>query len=223
MTMKSNPEISKIHDNTVLNRLGHIVGAEFNHEGRQGCTDGTRVLLLEELVQWATARNSSESSDSSHVFWLNGMARTGKTTVTETFCSMLNKEGVLGASFLCSIKSKTPRRDVHAIFPSIAKTLAGNHPRFREKFVEVLATYSDPLGMDLDDQYRTLIFNPAEATFRKDEIIVICIDALDEREEQEGTEKLLSGERRCGRYLPSRSDMRQKLFRTVIRQQTILL
>ena len=119
------------------------------------------------------------------------MAGTGKTTVTETFCSILNEKGLLGASFFCSIKSKMPRRDVRTIIPSVAKILARNHPRFRENLVQVLIACPDPLGMNLKDQYHTLILGPAEASFGRDETIVISIDALDECEDQEGTEKLL--------------------------------
>ena len=119
------------------------------------------------------------------------MAGTGKTTVTETFCSILNEKGLLGASFFCSIKSKMPRRDVRTIIPSVAKILARNHPRFREILVQVLIACPDPLGMNLKDQYHTLILGPAEASFGRDENIVISIDALDECEDQEGTEKLL--------------------------------
>jgi NACHT domain len=159
------------------------VGAEFQHEDRQSCTDGTRVSLLGNLLSWATA------DDSFHVFWLNGMAGTGKTTVMETFCRYLDREGLLGASFFCSIKS---RRAVHAIFPSIARTLARNHPRFHEKLVDVLTSgkCSDPLGMNLKDQYERLILGPAEEAFStdSDEITVISIDALDECDDEEGTQ-----------------------------------
>ena len=84
-----------------------------------------------------------------------------------------------------------PRRDVRTIIPSLAKTLARNSRRFREILVEVLITCSDPLGMDLEDQYHTLIVGPAEASFGKDETTVISVDALDECEDQEGTENLL--------------------------------
>src|ERR1700735_1634375 len=170
------------HTLVVLDKLGHVVGAEFKHEDRPGCTHGTRVSLLSTLLEWATA------SDSSHVLWLNGMAGTGKTTVMETFCSLLDEKDLLGASFFCSVKS---RRDVRTIFPSIAKMLARNHAHFRESLVQVLATFSDPLGMNLKDQYYKLIAAPAEAVFRKNKIIVIAIDALDECEDQEGIEKLL--------------------------------
>ena len=168
----------------VLDKLGHVVGAEFNHEDRPGCTQGTRVSLLSTLLQRATA------SDSPNVFWLNGMAGTGKTTVTETFCSLLSEKGILGASFFCSIKS-TLRRDVRTIIPSIAKTLARNYPHFQESLVQVLATFPDPLGMNLKDQYHKLIVGPAQAAFNEDEIIIIVIDALDECEDQPGAEKLL--------------------------------
>ena len=163
------------------------MGAEFNHEDRPGCTHGTRVTLLSTLRDWAIADDSSP-----HVLWLSGMAGTGKTTVMETFCSVLNEKGLLGASFFCSMKSKMPRRDVHTIIPSVAKTLARNHPRFRQNLVQVLTTCPDPLGMNLKDQYQTLILGPAEASFGRDETIVISIDALDECEDQEGTEKLLN-------------------------------
>ena len=179
----ANPLIQH-HILAVLDKLGHVVGAEFNHEDRPGCTHGTRISLLSTLLEWARA------SDSSHVFWLSGMAGTGKTTVMETFCFFLNEENLLGASFFCS-KSKAPRRDVHTIFPSIAKTLARKHADFQKRLVEVLDTYSDPLGMNLKDQYKKLIVDPAEAAFKKDQIIIIAIDALDECEDQEGTEKLL--------------------------------
>ena len=74
------------------------MGAEFNHEDRLGCTRGTRISLLSTLLDWAIADDSS-----SHVLWLSGMAGTGKTTVMETFCSVLNKKGLLGASFFCSL------------------------------------------------------------------------------------------------------------------------
>ena len=197
----ANPLIQH-HILAVLDKLGHVVGAEFNHEDRPGCTHGTRVSLLSTLLEWATA------SDSSHVLWPNGMAGTGKTTVMETFCSLLNEKNLLGASFFCSIKSKTPRRDVHTIFPSIAKTLARNHAHFRESLVKVLATYSDPLGMNLKDQYHKLIVGPAEAVFRKDEIVVIAIDALDECADQEGTEKLL------GTILDYKPDIPLRFFAT---------
>ena len=162
------------------------MGAEFEHEERPGCTHGTRVSLLSTLLEWATA------SDSSHVFWLDGMAGTGKTTVTETFCYFLNKKNLLGASFFCSIKSKTPRRDVHTIFPSIARTLARNYTHFGKKLVQALDSFPDPIAMNLKDQYYQLIVGPAEAVFREDQIIVIAIDALDECEDQEGIKKLLS-------------------------------
>ena len=182
----------------VLDKLGYIVGAEFNREDRQGCTPGTRVSFLADLLSWATVE------DSPHVFWLNGMAGTGKTTVMETFCSLLNEKGLLGSSFFCSIKSRAPRRDVRVILPSIAKMLAGNHPRFRENLLEVLTKCSDPLGIDLADQYHTLIVGPAEAAFRKDEIILIAIDALDECEDHDGTEMFLKSILNCKPNVPLR-------------------
>jgi len=36
------------------------------------------------------------------IFWLNGLAGTGKSTIAQTFAEMAFADGKLGASFFCS-------------------------------------------------------------------------------------------------------------------------
>ncbi|KIJ29036.1 hypothetical protein M422DRAFT_189047, partial [Sphaerobolus stellatus SS14] len=169
-------------------KLGCVTGAEFNHEDRQGCMQGTRVLLLAELWGW------SMDLSAPHIFWLSGIAGTGKTTVLETLCRMLDKEGLLGGSFFCSRKSKD-RATLRNIFPSLAQAMARTSPGFRGELMKVLQHRgcADPLGMNLADQYKLLILEPAKATFEQyTASTVLAIDALDECDDPVATEKLLN-------------------------------
>ena len=134
---------------------------------------GTRVLLLLDLLRWATDKQSP------HVFWLCGMAGTGKTTTTESFCMLLHQKKMLGASFFCSNKA-SDRSDIRKVFPSLAKSLASMSSGFGKELVKRLGDLDDPLGMNIADQYQKLILEAAELTLGRDNIIVLVVDALDE-------------------------------------------
>ncbi|KAF7374052.1 NACHT domain-containing protein [Mycena sanguinolenta] len=60
---------------------------------RQACTENMQTGLISRLKQWA---NSTKSSP---IFWLSGMAGTGKSTVAYTLCEYWRGEHCLGASF----------------------------------------------------------------------------------------------------------------------------
>ncbi|KAG2010566.1 vegetative incompatibility protein HET-E-1 [Coprinopsis cinerea AmutBmut pab1-1] len=161
--------------NEHLKRIKTVSGAEYRQENRQGCIPGTRVALLANLLRWA------KDPTSLPIFWLCGMAGTGKTTVSESLCALLYAEGLLGASFFCSLDHDA-RSDVQCIIPSLARALARVRPKFAEQLVKVLESdeYSDPIAMNFEDQYRVLILEPARAAFGPDELVVLGIDALDE-------------------------------------------
>lgn len=169
----------------LFDKIKNPEGAGFNHEDRQGCADGTRVLLLADLMTWAMHSKGMQT------FWLNGMAGTGKTAVTETLCHLLAKEGILGASFFCSRKTAN-RQMVNLIFPSLAKTLAYNYPEFHQKFVQVLEHDLDFTSMNLKDQFQTLLVEPAKKAFvQYSRPIVLVIDALDECDRPDALEMFL--------------------------------
>ncbi|TFK35241.1 hypothetical protein BDQ12DRAFT_760176, partial [Crucibulum laeve] len=183
--LKTNITVTKMAHNAILDRLGHVSGSEFHREDREGCLEGTRVMLLADILVWATDFSSP------HIFWLNGMAGTGKTTVTETFCSIIHRKEILGASFFCS--RHKGRVDTYQIFPSLARVLAQKHPSFEKALTKILEQDIDPVGMNLQEQYQTLIFQPAQVAFKgSSESIILSVDALDECENAEkATEKFL--------------------------------
>ncbi|KAF8750363.1 Polysaccharide lyase family 8, N terminal alpha-helical domain [Rhizoctonia solani] len=69
---------------------------------RRSCTEGTRANILLELNEW------SLDSSKPNIFWMNGMAGTGKTTIAYTFAQSLRARGTLGASFFCTLLACVP-------------------------------------------------------------------------------------------------------------------
>ena len=74
-----------------------------------------------------------------HVFWLNGLAGTGKSTIAQTFAERMFADGKLGASFFCS-RNFADQSNLHMIFPTLAFQLAYRYPLFRNKLLHVRAT-----------------------------------------------------------------------------------
>ncbi|KAJ2924132.1 hypothetical protein H1R20_g12960, partial [Candolleomyces eurysporus] len=119
-----------------------------------------------------------------------GLAGTGKTTVSKTFCSQLNNRGLLGASFFCTLK-ESDKMDVYLIIPTLARILAEKRPQFGNALEEILESDDscrNPTEMELKDQYLKLILLPAEKTFASDELLVLGVDALDECKDQDAVQ-----------------------------------
>ena len=70
--------------------------AECRHGNRNGCLKGTRGTVLDTIEVWA------EDFGKPPVYWLNGVAETGKTTIAQTVAARIFADGQLGASFFCS-------------------------------------------------------------------------------------------------------------------------
>ncbi|KAF5330220.1 hypothetical protein D9611_010594 [Ephemerocybe angulata] len=178
-----------IWEKELLRKLGNADGGEYtNPERGSECTPGTRLWLLCMLMAWA------EDPRSPHLFWLNGLAGTGKSAVAKTLCSKLNERGLLGATHFCTLK-ESELRNVYLIFPTLAKILARKHPKFGVELQKVLAdedTCGTPTKISLKDQYAKLILGPAEQAFRPDEVVVLCVDALDECDDKDAIEGFLS-------------------------------
>ena len=138
---------------------------------RGGCTAKTREKILDDLSTWA------QDPKSSQIYWMSGMAGTGKTTIAYSFCQRLAKDGILGASFFCS-RSLSACSDIHRIFPTIAYQLAHSCPPVASELLEIL---KKDLSAPLLQQFQQLILVPVKAGMpESDKILVIVVDALDE-------------------------------------------
>ena len=166
----------------MLNNCRRAPGAGYQHGDRKGCLRGTRETVLNEIELWAADFKKSP------LFWLNGLAGTGKSTIAQTVSERAFADGILGASFFCSRDFKD-RNNLRFIFPTLAFQLAHKYPKFRSVLVPLLQLNPDVVHESLYSQMGKLIVEPLVSA---DVSTVIVIDALDECEDGESASVILS-------------------------------
>ena len=138
--------------------------------------------MLNDIESWA------KDFKTSPVFWLNGLAGTGKSTIAQTIAERLFADGRLGASFFCS-RDFEDRSNLRLIFPTLAFQLAHKYPDFRTHIVSLLRSNPDVVHESLTSQMQQLIVEPLQETGVS---TVIVIDALDECKDEEPSSAILS-------------------------------
>jgi len=162
--------------------MHHTADAGYQCGNRQGCLRGTRKEVLWEIEQWLTGKSGQ------HVFWLNGLAGTGKSTIAQTFAETTFADGELGASFFCS-RDFEDRSNLQAIFPTLAFQLARKESLFRKELLQALKIDPDVGRESLCSQMEKLIVEPLKAANIQ---TLIIIDALDECKDDEPASAILS-------------------------------
>jgi hypothetical protein len=160
----------------------HTADAGYRCGNREGCLRGTRKGVLWEIEQWLVGEREQR------VFWLNGLAGTGKSTIAQTFAETSFADGKLGASFFCS-RDFDDRSNLQAIFPTLAFQLAYRYPPFRKELLPVLRANPDAGRESLCSQMEKLIIDPLKATQIP---TLIIIDALDECKDEQPASAILS-------------------------------
>jgi len=162
--------------------MRHTADAGYRSGNRQGCLRGTRTDVLLQLERWLGDEQDHR------VFWLNGLAGTGKSTIAQTFAEIGFADGKLGASFFCS-RDFEDRSNLQAIFPTLAFQLAYRYLLFRERLIQVLKANPDVGRESLCSQMERIIVDPLKVARIR---TLIIIDALDECEDEEPASAILS-------------------------------
>jgi hypothetical protein len=143
--------------------------------------EGTRTYVLGLIQDWADTPSLGLS-----IFWLAGMAGTGKSTIAKTACEMFAKDGMLGASFFVS-RQEIERRDPHRVLHSIAYQLAlKDKSAFREVHRRVTAEPGISTRPMKEQMQKILVAPLASAANSMPKDIVVVIDALDECDKLNG-------------------------------------
>jgi len=156
--------------------------AGYSSGNRQGCLKGTRADVLLQLERWLKDERDHR------VFWLNGLAGTGKSTIAQTFAEIGFADGKLGASFFCS-RDFENRSNLQAILPTLAYQLAYRYFPFREALLRVLRAKPGIAQESLCSQMERIIVGPLKASRVR---TLIIIDALDECKDEEPASAILS-------------------------------
>jgi hypothetical protein len=182
--------------------LPRAVNAEYNSGAtglRRPCTLHTREQILADLVKWATDESGPP------VYWLSGMAGTGKTTVAYSLCEILAERGMLGGSFFCS-RTVEQTRDPKIILPTISHQLSARSKVFATALLKVIQEDDNIGNRSLRDQFDKLILLPMTSlpVHLKSDLIVY--DGFDEAKKQDEISILIS------LFLKHSAKLRVKIF-----------
>ena len=141
---------------------------------RRGCTVETRKNILKDIQDWA------EDPNGTRVYWMSGMAGTGKTTILYSLCEWLSKNQRLGGDYFCS-RISSSCRDVNTIVPTLAYQLAQYSSAFRSTLCKVVEENPEASKLDVKWQFEKLLQAPMQTMKTSmPEGVVVVIDALDE-------------------------------------------
>ncbi|KAK6334975.1 hypothetical protein TWF718_010416 [Orbilia javanica] len=173
--------VLSVEQQAYLDKLPIAEGAVFNSfedEGEPECLPGTRTDLLNDLNIWIAEPKETR------IFWLCGMAGTGKSTISRTLARTLSENGQLGASFFFK-RGKAHRGDASRFFSTLAMDLKAIIPLLGPHISEAVANDPNVCQKALSEQFQKLLLGPLSKVQQTDvpdpkKALVLVIDALDE-------------------------------------------
>lgn len=164
----------------LLAKLSYTGDAAFNSHHNQHkprCIPNTRVKLLDLLMTWS---DSSEEC----IYWLRGMAGTGKSTIARTIASQIFDQKRLGASFFFS-RGQGDLGHAGKFFGTLAYQLAMVSPILKRFICDAIAKQDDISHKSFSNQWKELIIGPLSKMDKGISHLVFVIDALDECESED--------------------------------------
>ncbi|KAH7418721.1 NACHT and WD40 domain protein [Cadophora sp. MPI-SDFR-AT-0126] len=174
---------AKVNLNDLLGFLPIAKDALFNAYARQdepACLPNTRVDLLQEIYDWADGKAGHNERC---IFWLSGLAGTGKSTISRTVARRCSEQKRLGASFFFS-RGGGDVSHAGKFFTSLAVQLADAVPSLQTHIRDAVRERGDIANLSLLDQWRELVLGPLKLV-KADKLsspssYLLIIDALDE-------------------------------------------
>jgi hypothetical protein len=181
--------LQEMANDSIFSKLPRLDEASFDSydQDEDKCLPGTRTELLQEITEWGLSPNSQ------CIFWLNGMAGTGKSTVSRTVAASFKEKGILGASFFFK-RGAGDRANAKRFFPEITRQLMARIPRLRPGVKRAIEKDTGISAKSLREQFSRLLLQPLldlEQLNQQKPFIVIVIDALDECERENDVQVIL--------------------------------
>jgi NACHT domain len=151
------------------------------------CLANTRVELRHQIAEWAEDRNGKP------IFWLKGMAGTGKSTIARSVAQSFADKHQLAASFFFK-KGEGERGNATRFFTTIATDLMAHIPGSILGIRKALDADPGISERVLKDQFEKLILHPLlEIQQAPSQALayIVVIDALDECEREEDIRSIL--------------------------------
>ncbi|KAL8881944.1 MAG: hypothetical protein Q9198_000961 [Flavoplaca austrocitrina] len=159
-----------------LAKLPTALDAAFDSYHRQHetlCIEDTRVDLLQQHWDWGATHPKP-------LYWLSGMAGTGKSTIARTLAHHFDSIGTLGGSFFFS-RSSGEANNAAKFVGTLAGHLANVSQQLKRLISEAIASHADVTRQGLRNQWKEFILTPLSAYWSSDRpTLNFVIDALDE-------------------------------------------
>lgn len=199
-------DIHHTQSEDILSRLPVVQGAAFDahaNEHEPECHPGTRVKILDKIDKWAQA------SEGRRIYWLCGMAGTGKSTICRTVAHSLADLNIPIASFFFK-KGYDNRDNSNALFTTIVKQLVENLPEEMALHVQqALQDHPSISDKTLSKQFEELLQKPLQKCKSLPPVIVVVLDALDECDDQANAAKIIE-------ILPSIEKVSSTCFKVLV-------
>ncbi|KAH6646817.1 vegetative incompatibility protein HET-E-1 [Truncatella angustata] len=183
-------EITRRSPLRMLTKLPVADGAAFDSHGNEHtqCLPDTRTDVLDEIAQWANDPHSKI------VYWLNGMAGTGKSTISRTLAQRFLEDNKLGATFFFK-RGEGDRGGTSKFFTTVVSQLIQHVPDTARHVQAAMEVDPAIISKAMREQFQKLIIDPVSKTTTSTNqyrMYVIIVDALDECEREKDVESLIN-------------------------------
>ncbi|KAG8813182.1 hypothetical protein FRC19_002623, partial [Serendipita sp. 401] len=179
-----------LEEKMLLDRLNPI---QAGYKLDYGCMEGTRVSVLDDIVEWAlrscNGGISSQNTNPSNVYWLYGIPGIGKTAVAHSICAQLHKNGILGGTFFCK-RDDPDLRDPKSVLPTLIFNLAEMWGPYRKLVADKLRKDPKLTRHSAEDELFSQLLESLQS--HPSHPLVMVIDALDECGDNRGRNSIIS-------------------------------
>jgi AAA ATPase domain len=169
-----------------LHEMPYAMGARFDPD--KGCLPGTRENIIEEIVQWV---NSLNGDDIPRMFFLSGVAGSGKSAIAHAVAKLFDQQKRLGSSYCFDHADQVNRRPTN-LLSTIALDIADIEPHWKTSLRNtVKGNRSLQTTLSVTEQFQNFVLEPAKGLTTVGPLLVV-IDALDECAEASSRRALIA-------------------------------
>ncbi|RAH54376.1 WD40 repeat-like protein [Aspergillus piperis CBS 112811] len=181
--------LKDLHRKFDLYNLPDAEGASFDsyhNQHEEECLSGTREELLLQVNDWGC------SSDGPCIFWLNGMAGTGKSTIARSVARRFQDKGQLGATYFFK-RGEGDRGSARRFVSTITRQLIIAVPSLAPGVTKAIEDDPDISKRGFRIQFEKLLLEPLSGMDESPNMrrLVIVVDALDECDDEQDLRLLL--------------------------------